>query len=245
MTIDLRLPRPSEEPRLKAIFTEAFTDAAFTELFFRTAFSPNRCFVAAEGEVLGALHWFDCALDDKKLAYLYGIAVSLHHRSRGIGGAMIRAALAHLENQGYAAALLVPADEGLRRYYERLGFRNSGSITEETVCAGAGIPIVPLSPAAYAEKRRRLLPEGGIRQERECLELLAGYGDFWDCGSAIAAVSGQMVWELLGDPSCAPGLIAALGHPSARVRTPGGAQPFAMAKWFGQEKHIYFGLSFE
>lgn len=246
MTIELRSPLPHETQRLKAIFSQAFDeDGRFTELFFRTAYAPERCFAAAQGELLGALHWFDCSLGSRRLAYLYAIAVDPEHRSRGIGGRLIEAALDHLERLGYAAALLVPAGEPLRRYYERLGFRNAGGIGEQTIEAGSPIPIRFLAPEEYARRRRSLLPETGVQQEGACLELLAGYARLVDCGSAIAAVSDAMVWELLGDVSAAPGLIAALGLPSATVRTPGGDGPFAMARWFRPEEPLYLGLSFE
>ena len=60
---------------------------------------------------------------------------------------------------------------------------------------------------------------------------------------AVAAVSGQMVWELLGEEADAPGLIAALKLESATVRTPGKDRPFAMA--IGAEAPIYLGLALD
>ena len=46
MTIEFRPPRPGEEEQLRALFTEAFHDAWFTELFFQRGYSPDRCFLA-------------------------------------------------------------------------------------------------------------------------------------------------------------------------------------------------------
>ena len=106
MTIEFRPPRPGEEGQLRALFTEAFHDAWFTELFFDRGYSPDRCFLAAETEVLAGLHWFDCTLRGRKLAYLYGIATFEAQRGKGIGSRLIQAALKHLE-QDYDAALLV------------------------------------------------------------------------------------------------------------------------------------------
>ena len=68
MTIELRPPRPGEESALGALFTEAFGDEAFTDLFFRTGYAPDRCLTAFDGNLLAALHWFDCALDGKRAA---------------------------------------------------------------------------------------------------------------------------------------------------------------------------------
>ena len=140
MTIEFRPPRGGEEPQLQALFTESFGDERFTELFFRLGYSPDRCFLAAEGQVLAALHWFDCSLHGRRCAYVYGIAAFEHCRGRGIGSALIRAAMAHLQ-QSYEVILLVPAEESLFGYYERFGFSAVSTICQETVLSGAPLPV--------------------------------------------------------------------------------------------------------
>ena len=233
MTIEFRPPRVGEEPQLRALFTEAFGDERFTELFFRLGYSPDRCFLAAEGQVLAALHWF---------AYVYGIATFEHCRGRGIGSALIRAAMAHLR-QSYEAILLVPAEEGLFGYYERFGFSTVSTICQETVLPGAPLPLRKLSLGEYAALRRKHLPPNGVIQEGAALELLEGYADFYATENALCAVSGQLVWELLGDKRDAPGILGALGISEATVRTPGDGIPFAMA--IGAEAPIYLGLALD
>ncbi|MBQ4550430.1 MAG: GNAT family N-acetyltransferase [Oscillospiraceae bacterium] len=242
MTIEFRPPRGGEEAQLQALFTEAFGDAWFTELFFRLGYSPERCFLAAEGQVLAALHWFDCDLHGRRCAYVYGIAAFEHCRGRGIGSALIRAAMAHLL-QSYEAILLVPAEEGLFGYYERFGFSTVSTICQETVLPGAPLPLRKLSIGEYATLRRALLPPNGVIQEGAALELLEGYADFYATQNALCAVSGRLVWELLGDKGDAPGILGALGISEATVRTPGGSIPFAMA--IGAEAPIYLGLALD
>ena len=67
MTIDFRSPVPGQEPALRALFTQAFGDEVFTELFFRLGYGPERCICAVSGEeVLAAAHWFDCTLEGKR-----------------------------------------------------------------------------------------------------------------------------------------------------------------------------------
>ena len=242
MTIEFRPPRVGEEPQLRALFTEAFGDAWFTELFFRLGYSPDRCFLAAEGQVLAALHWFDCDLHGKRCAYVYGIATFEHCRGRGIGSALIRAAMAHLQ-KSYEAILLVPAEEGLFGYYERFGFSTVSTICQETVLSGAPLPLRKLSIGEYAALRRVHLPPNGVIQEGAALELLEGYADFYATENALCAVSGGLVWELLGDKRDAPGIVGALGIPEATVRTPGGSIPFAMA--IGLVAPIYLGLALD
>ena len=239
MTIEFRPPRPDEEPALRNLFTEAFGDAAFTDLFFRTGFSPARCLTAFDGRLLAALHWFDCTLEGQRAAYIYGIATFEAHRGLGIGSRLIRAALTHLN----CPVFLVPAEPSLFGYYERFGFHAVSTIREETVTASAPIPILPLDPAEYAALRRTYLPAHSLIQEGPCLALLDGYADLYATDHAVAAVTEGMVWELLGDSSDAPGLIAALGLPSATVRTPGPGRPFAMG--LNADSPVYLGLALD
>ena len=243
MTIDFRPPRPGEEPALARLFTEAFGDEAFTDLFFRLGFSPERCLAAFDGTLLAALHWFDCTLDGQRAAYVYGIAAFKAHRGLGIGSKLIRAALSHLKQAGCGPVFLVPAEPSLFGYYERFGFRQVSTIRAETVTAAAPIPIRRLTAAQYAELRRKYLPPHSLLQEGPCLELLAGYAALYATGHALAAVTDGMVWELLGDYSDAPGLIAALGLSSATVRTPGPGRPFAMG--LNTDAPVYLGLALD
>ena len=242
MTIEFRPPRVGEEPQLQALFTEAFGDAWFTELFFRRGYSPDRCFLAAADQVLAALHWFDCDLHGRRFAYVYGIAAFESCRGQGIGSALIRAAIEHLR-QSYEAILLVPAEDGLFGYYERFGFSAVSTICQETVLSAAPLPLRKLSIGEYAALRRKLLPPNGVIQEGAALELLEGYADFYATQNALCAVSGRLIWELLGDKGDAPGILGALGIPEATVRTPGGSIPFAMA--IGAEAPIYLGLALD
>ena len=243
MTIEFRPPRPGETGQLRRLFTEAFADETFTDLFFREGFSPDRCLTAVDGDVLAALHWFECTLDGQRAAYLYGIAAFAAHRGRGIGSRLIRFSLEQLKQAGFSVVLLVPAEEHLFGYYERFGFRAVSTIRETTITAGTPIPVRRLSPAQYAEARRRLLPAHSLIQEGPCLSLLAGYAQFYASAHAVAALTDRMVWELLGDKSEAPGILAALGIPAATVRTPGRGRPFAMG--IGTGHPIYLGLALD
>ena len=243
MTIDFRQPRPEEEAPLRALFTEAFGDGGFTDLFFRTGYAPARCLAAFDGDLLAALHWFDCSLEGQKAAYIYGIAAFESYRGRGVGSALIRAALEELNKRGYEAVFLVPAEPSLFGYYERFGFRAVSTIREFPVSASAPLPLRKLTADEYAAARKKLLPAYSLLQEGACLSLLSGYADFYATDRAVAAVSGDMVWELLGDENDGPGLIAALGLPTAAVRTPGPGRPFAMG--LGTDGPIYLGLALD
>ena len=243
MTIELRHPRPGEERTLRELFTEAFGDEDFKALFFAKGYSPSRCLGAYDGELLAALHWFDCTLMGEKAAYIYGIAAFQAQRGRGIGSELIRGAVEKLQELGYRQILLVPAGESLFRYYERFGFQSVSTIREMEIGAGEALPIRRLTVSEYAAARRKLLPERALLQEGACLELLSGYAEFYAAGETIAAVTGDMIWELLGDEAAAPGMIAALGLAKATVRVPGPGRPFAMA--LGGAGECYLGLALD
>ena len=243
MTIDIRPPQPADEAALHRLFTEAFGDESFTELFFSCGFSPDRCLAAFGGGLLAALHWFDCTLEGQKAAYVYGIAAFKAHRGLGIGSKLIQAALSHLKQMGYGPVFLVPAEPALFGYYERFGFRQVSTISEHTVTAAVPIPVRRLEEAEYAALRRAYLPSHSVLQEGACLSLLGSYANLYATDHAVAAVSGDMVWELLGDLSDAPGLVAALGLPQATVRIPGAGRPFAMG--VNAEKPVYLGLALD
>ena len=243
MTIDFRQPRSEEEAPLRALFTEAFGDEGFTGLFFRTGYAPARCLAAFDGALLAALHWFDCSLEGRKAAYIYGIAAFESCRGLGIGSGLIRAALEELKKRGYEAVFLVPAEPSLFGYYERFGFRAVSTIREFTLSASAPLPLKKLTADEYAAARKKLLPAHSLIQEGACLSLLSGYADFYATDRSVAAVSGDMVWELLGDENDAPGLIAALGLPTATVRTPGPGRSFAMG--LGTDGPMYLGLALD
>lgn len=243
MTIELRPPLACEEAQLRALFTEAFHDPGFTELFFEKGYAPDRCFAAAENGILAAMHWFDCSANGKRAAYVYGIATLERHRGRGIGSRLIRAGLAHLEGLGYEAVLLVPAEESLIGYYARFGFSAVSAIREARISAGTPLSLRRLSVSEYAALRRQHLPANGVLQEGPALELLAGYADFYATDRALCAVSGKMVWELLGSEADGPGILGALDIPEATVRSPGGGQPFAMGVGF--DGPVYFGLALD
>ncbi len=239
MAIEFRPPLPTEVPQLQELFEEAFEEEEFADAFFRLGFSPERCLVAVEGSVLGMLHWFDCTLEKQHIAYLYAIAVRESHRGRGIGTELIRFSIGYLQH--CSEILLVPAEADLFEYYKRLGFSVVSTMIHIWALAGEPIAIRALSPAAFAARRKELLPPKGIVQGEPMLSLLHSYAKFYAGPNCLAVVSGGQVLEFLGDPAELPGLLAALGLGAAEVRMPGPGHPFAM----GLGENCYFGLALD
>ena len=237
----------------KALWQEAFGDPEdFTELFFQKGFSPNRhMYVAREGQLAGALYWFDCLWQGKKLAYIYGVAVAKKFRGRGISRQLMEMTHDHLRENGYYGAVLVPAGESLFSMYEKLGYRGFCPMEKKNVQPGAPIALEQLDKKKYAALRRKNLPEGGVLQEGAALDFLAGYNRFFAGDSCLFAAAQEedtlYIQEFLGDPSKLPGAVAALGAKSAKVRLPGGSKVFAMYLGFTEDRQMpsYFGIALD
>ena len=79
-----------------------------------------------------------------------------------------------LKNQGYASVMLVPADEGLREMYRKLGYEDCTTITElSCAAADSAVEVRNISIEEYVSLRRKLLPEKAVLQEGIQLPFLA------------------------------------------------------------------------
>ncbi|MGD9921223.1 MAG: GNAT family N-acetyltransferase [Pseudorhodoplanes sp.] len=121
-----------------AIRQERKTDAAARELLLDRAYGPARftkcsarlredrlpahglSFVATEGRaVVGTVRLWDVSAGLGRSALLLGpLAVSPEHRSKGVGGKLMKQAIATARMRGHGAILLV----GDAPYYSRFGF---------------------------------------------------------------------------------------------------------------------------
>lgn len=228
--IEFRPSRPDDIPALRQLWKDCFEDTdTFLDLFFTLAYAPRRSLILTEhGDLLGAAYWFDCSMGERKLAYLYAIAIAPSHQGRGLGTKLMEAVHAALEEGGYDAALLVPGDEGLRRFYAKLGYRTcSYRPTEVRLPA-----LQPVTPDEYARLRRMLLPNNGVVQEGESLRFLSALADFYRGAGSIAALSKE-------DSSC----LELLGLPDI-----GKTVPYAMGRSLTGEPlpdRLYFAFGFQ
>lgn len=247
-------PVPGMENQLLPLWKEIFGDYdGFWELFLRTGYSPERCrCILEEGTIAAALCWFDCFCGGQKWAYVYAVMTNPACRGRGLCRSLMEDTHEHLQKLGYAGVLLVPAEEGLRNMYRKMGYETC-TYVRQFLCEAADVPVAlrPVKPAEYAALRRRLLPDGGVIQESENLtflaaqaELLAGE-DFllaaWREGDTLHGM------ELLGDQGIAPAIVKALGCEKGNFRTPGEDKPFAMGLKLQEGAVLpnYFAFAFD
>ena len=218
--------------QLKNLWKAAFGDSdEAIDTFFRLALSPERChYLEEDGKIVSALYWLDCSCQDEKLAYIYADATDPDHRGKGLASRLMKQTHTRLKDLGYGGAVLKPA-AGLFPFYERLGYTTSGYIRRfAAVTAAIPAQLNALSVDGYAAARRRYLPENGILQEGETLRYLHAFARFYEGENALVCVGQDepVIFEYLGDPAAAPGILAALGIPEATIPTPGKEIPYAM-----------------
>lgn len=227
-------PTQARLPWLKALWKLAFGDEDdFIEAFFANAYSPDRCRVAMAGNRVAAmLYWLDCEYKGQKYAYLYAVATRPDVRGQGLCRALMEDTHKLLAERGYGAAILCPAEDGLHRMYEKLGYKDCCSIDEFSASAGTPVPVREIDWGEFSRLRREFLPEDGVIQEGENLSFLSQLAKFYAGADFLlaAAKHGEKLvgMELLGDPKAAPGILAELECTTGIFRTPGGKGGFAM-----------------
>ncbi len=247
-------PREDQIPGLRQLWKTAFGDTEdFLDLFFGTAFSPDRyrCIVAEE-QVIAALYWFDCECAGQKYAYLYAVATHPDYRGQGLCRRLMENTHGLLRSRGYAGAVLVPQETGLRTMYASMGYREATCVSELFCNASEEtVDIRLVNAAEYALLRRQYLPADGVVQEGENLAFLNTMAKFYAGEDFLLAAAGEKdsLWamELLGNLEKAPGILKTLGYPCGTFRTLGDDKPFAMDLPLNQTavRLGYFGLAFD
>ena len=238
---------------LRSLWQLAFGDSAeFIGSFFAAAYAPERCrVIVRDDRVAAALYWLDAEYAGQKFAYIYAVATHPDFRNQGLCRQLMEETHAVLTGQGYSGALLMPAEEGLRQMYGKMGYRECCNVSEFSCKAGAPVPARSVEKDEYARLRRDFLPDGGVIQEGENLDYLATYANFYagsDFLLAAAPQNGRLHGiELLGNRKAAPGILAALGYGEGTFRTPGEDIPFAMFRPLKEnvKSPRYFGLAFD
>ncbi len=245
-------PVLSDVSALRALWKEAFEDSdAFLDTFFSSAFSPQHCrCVFLQGQIGAMLYWFDCQCGGEKLAYLYAVATAKTFRGKGLCHALMEGTQLLLAEQGYAGVILVPGEQTLFGFYEKMGYSTFGGIREFSCTTGShAATLRPIDVEEYAQLRRAYLPKGSVLQEGQTLTFLQTQAQFYagDDFILVATKEGNRIFipELLGNSAAAPNIVCALGVEKGDFRTPGN-QSFAMYHPLSQtQPPAYFGLALD
>ena len=247
-------PGPEQIRQLLQLWKEVFGEYdGFWELFLETGFQPDHCRCITEnGQVAAGLYWFDCSCNEDKIAYIYAVVTDPIHRGRGLCRKLMADVHGILKDRGYASVMLVPADEGLRKMYRKMGYEDCTSVSRISCAAGEiSAEIRNVDVEAYAALRREFLPEGSVLQEGIQLPFLAAQAQLFAGRDFLLAA-----WleeeklhgmELLGNSDAAPGILRALGCRDGCFQIPGKETPFAMLHKLTENPAIpnYFGFSFD
>ena len=247
-------PTGGQVGALRQLWQLAFGDSEeFLDLFFGTAYAPERCrCIIQKEQVAAALYWFDVSCDGQKYAYLYAVATHPDFRNRGLCRELMESTHSLLAEKGYDGVLLKPDGDTLRNMYAKLGYRDCSAVSEFN-CTAGGKPAAlrVITKTEFARLRRTFLPRNGVVQEGENLRYLEGFSRFYAGEDFLltAAPDGENLLgiELLGNADAAPGILVSLGYPQGRFRTPGKDIPFAMFHPLRPDAKApeYFGLAFD
>lgn len=216
------------------LWKQAFGDTDdFLEDFFCVAFSENRCAtLERDGNLAAMLYWFDCAWENRKVAYIYAVATDEAYRNQGLCRTLMEDTHTRLQSLGYAGAVLVPGSRGLFKLYEKLGYVPFCSMLTITLDAGEeAVDLATLSHDEYSKRRLSLLPRGSVVQDDVTFDFLATFCNFYTeenclfCGGMEEDIF--YFQEFLGDPEHVPAILNALGAEKGVLRIPGDT-PFAM-----------------
>lgn len=247
-------PHPGLIPGLRRLWKEAFGDTdAYLDGFFRLAYSPENCLCIGEGDIVhAALYWLDMTCRGERIAYIYAVATAKSHRGQGLCRNLMEKAHAILARRGYAAAVLVPENEGLSRMYGKLGYAPCCGISKMTFSAGGEpVSLRRVGQSEYNALRNTLLPAGSVELGEKALAFLAIHAQFFaGDGFVLAGVENDGTlygMEYLGDPKIAPAIVAALDCREGNFRIPGNELPFAYSFSLKENapKPTHLGFAFD
>ncbi|MGI5963306.1 MAG: GNAT family N-acetyltransferase [Lawsonibacter sp.] len=226
---EIRLSRPEDEPRLRALWAAAFGDSGdYVDNYFRCYYKPERMFVLEEaGQLCSMTAWFDTALcvpgqGTFRAAYLYAVATAPHCRGEGKAGELLKAADRWFAQWSIPAVTTVPAEPSLHRFFEANGFRECFTYTERradvsvTKLQSLDVPtMVPISPQEYVAGREACLaesvhiafPEDAMVYQMGACELTPDGGLYrvdTEAGTAYLCLEGMEDGRLLGKELLGP-----------------------------------------
>lgn len=114
-----------EQQACRRLWQEAFPDddRCMIDRFLVRYYKRERLFLKRKGDAIVAMaHLVPFATEQGMVGYLYAIATTATARGEGIAASLIDEAAVEAHRRGFAALALIPAEEGLRSYYAKLGF---------------------------------------------------------------------------------------------------------------------------
>lgn len=166
--------RREDVPALKKLWSECFGDAEFyLDFYFQNRFVPEDTLIVREEEPVAMLTLMEASVNGEKGFYIYAVATLPDHRGRGLQRQLSRYAEEVMRERGGRFACLVPAEEGLFTFYEKLGYRRAFTRWERVIIEDEFFDPVEFYPCSYkhfSELRAEYLktvPNALVRPDRE------------------------------------------------------------------------------
>ncbi|MBR0332437.1 MAG: GNAT family N-acetyltransferase [Alistipes sp.] len=114
----------AEQREWRTLWMECFGDEReWVDRFLIEHSTEENTFIHKEqGAVVAMLHLVELQTEFGRTAYLYAIATAAEWRGRGLASKLVGAAVEAARERGYDAVAVIPAQESLVEFYERLGF---------------------------------------------------------------------------------------------------------------------------
>lgn len=257
-------------PALTALWQTAFADeVSVINAFWEQCFEKIRVFCLSEGKKLCAmacalpLSYVDADGEPHSCAYFYAVATEPAFRGQGCCRELLAQAERSLQKSGIELCCLVPSEESLFTFYEKLGYQVAFTCWRQSLPAkkSESIRLRKIDAAAYENLRQMQLYGDFIAYPAFLLDLqrqaglASGAGLFRLESSELVCVAAAekqgdclLIREMLpADESLAAHLACSLGCKEVQFQSPGDALPYGMAKslsGFPMPRNGYLALSF-
>ncbi len=137
---------PGDLPTLQALWLTCFHERKnAAKLFFSRNLTDTHGYVAADnGEIIAAVYLIDVTLCGKPAHYLCGAATLPAYRGQGVMHRLLAFALDDAARRGDGYSVLLPADDGLYRFYAAQGYVPCGAVCyRDFTTAGAAFCAAP------------------------------------------------------------------------------------------------------
>lgn len=164
---EYRFAEEGDLPALKRLWMEAFDDSeAYVDLFYKGA--CMKTYVAMhQGRVAAAVHMLPYTLVHKsastQMMHLYAVSVDAPLRGHGIMTEMLQQIIVNCQ-AACTGISLRPANDRLRAYYSRQGFKEMFFLDEVQMEPGIHneIGVQPLSAQAFYQRRNAFFCRNGF-----------------------------------------------------------------------------------
>lgn len=261
----IRFAQKSDRAQRKELWATVFGDPPdVIDGFFARRLKDEDMLVFLENGILcGMLSLLPLTLVTKgrtfPACYVYAVATAPAFRGRGIATALLERAHNVMRARGDVVSTLVPASEGLFRYYAKRGYQTAFTIQTELFHAAALNPIPPngtfaaCTPRAYALIRDAAFSGCGLYARWDACAVAFACEGMHLTKLTLGTNVGCALWEedaqgILVRELATVGLNLSdamallhgqIGATSYRVRLPGNTTPFGMLRWLISDPPIF------